>query len=567
MRFLTRHSVICFLLTLMVVGCAGPASSSPQAPRFESERTSTPKRIRAAIQGEPRTLSRTMNGNVGRVRGVNELELLVHAGLSVEDDNGNRRPQLAEAVPSIENGLWRVLPDGRMETTWRIRDRTSWHDGTRFTADDMVFTAAVGQDNDLAVFTHPGFDALESVRAVDPRTVLVTWKRPFFGADLMFTSEDNFAMPLPRHLLEKPFLEDKSGFSDLLYWTNDFVGAGPFKVREYLPGSRMTLQAHDSFPLGRPKIDEIEVRFIPDLNALVANLLAGEIELTIGRALSAENAFQLRDRWTEGTVMTQPGDSWTAFYPQHVNPNPPAIADARFRRALMHSINRQELVDELQHGLTVVAHSMISPNRGEYRDVEQSIVRYDYDPRRTAQMLEEIGFARGADGAFRDAAGQRLSVEVRSTGGDDFRDKELLSITDQWLRAGVGAEPVFIPRQRANDREYRVTRPAFEVVSQGTTPSDLENIHTRTVPSAETRWVGANRGRYSNAEFDALVDRFFVTVPRGERMGVLAQIIRHMTDQLVVMGLYFTPNATGVSNRLRNVPTSNPWNAHEWDVR
>ena len=105
---------------------------------------------------------------------------------------------------------------------------------------------------------------------------------------------------------------------------------------------------------------------------------------------------------------------------------------------------------------------------------------------------------RGPDGSYRDAAGQRLSVEVRSTGGDDFRDKELLSVTDQWQRSGIGSEAVFIPRQRANDREYRVTGQGFEVVSQGTTASDLENLHTRTVPSAETRWVGANRGRYSN---------------------------------------------------------------------
>ena len=60
--------------------------------------------------------------------------------------------------------------------------------------------------------------------------------------------------------------------------------------------------------------------------------------------------------------------------------------------------------------------------------------------------IDIVGFSRGADGVYRDPAGQRFSVEVRSTGGDDFRDKELLSITDQWQRTGVGAEPVFIPR-------------------------------------------------------------------------------------------------------------------------
>jgi len=553
------------IVALALTACGGPSPATPPSSRSDGGQTSAPRKIRAAIQGEPRTLSRTMNGNVGRVRGVNELELLIHAGMTIQDDDGNNLSQLAEAIPTLENGLWKVFPDGRMETTWKIKQNAAWHDGTPLTAEDLVFTTEVGQDKELVTFNHPGLDAVESVRAADPKTAVVTWKQPYFGADIMFSSQDNFAMPLPRHLLEKTYRDDPTGMLDLPYWTEQFVGTGPYKVRDFQISSRMTLEANDAYPLGRPKIDEIEVRFITDLNTLVANLLAGEVELTIGRALSAENAFQLKDRWTDGTVLTQPGDSWTALYPQHVNPVPAALGDVRVRRALLYTLDRQALVDELQHGLTVVAHSPITPNRREYQDIQSSIVRYDYDPRRTTQIIEgELGFSRGPDGFYRDASGQRMSIEVRSTGGDDFRDKELLSVTDEWQRAGLSTEPVIIPRQRANDREYRVTRPAFEIVSQGTTPTDLQNLHTRTVPSAETRWVGANRGRYSNPEFDALIDRFFVTIPRAERMGAYSQIIHHLTDQLVVMGLYFTPDATGVNNRIKGVPASVPWNAQDW---
>lgn len=49
-------------------------------------------------------------------------------------------------------------------------------------------------------------------------------------------------------------------------------------------------------------------------------------------------------------------------------------------------------------------------------------------------------------------------------------------------------------------------------------------------------------------------------------MAVLADVIRHTTDQLVIMGLYYTPNATAIANRLKNVPTSEPWNSHEWEA-
>lgn len=555
-------AVVWLAVVMLAVGCSARPPADPRA-SGEPRPSAAPVRVRAAIQGDPWTLSRTMNGNVGRIRGVNELELLLHSGLSVENDQGVRQPQLAEAVPSLENGLWKVLPDGRMETTWRIREGAAWHDGTPLSADDLAFSVRVGQDRETSTFRDKGFDAVMGVQALDQRTVVVSWSQPYIEADTLFGNQATFAVPLPRHLLEKPYLEDKAGFNDLPYWTTEFVGTGPFKVREFVRASHLILEANRSYVLGTPRIDEIEVRFIPDLNSLVANILAGEIELTIGRALSVENVMQLRGRWNEGNVVVQPGTAWTALYPQHVNPTPAAMADPRFRRALMYAMDRQELVDTLQHGLTLVAHSFVSPNRREYRETEAGIVRYDPDPRRAAQGLEELGYVRAADGFYRDGTGQRLGVEIRSTGGDDFRDKEVLSIADQWQRAGVAAEVSFIPRQRATDREYRVTRPGFEVVSQGV---ELANFHSREVPTAETRWVGTNRGRYSNAELDGLIDRYTTTVPHAERMSVLTQIVRHMTDLLVVMSLYYTPDVTPIANRLRNVPGGDPWNPHQWEV-
>lgn len=508
-----------------------------------------------------------MNGNVGRVRGVNELEMLIHAGLAVEGERGLQQPQLAEAVPSVENGLWRVFPDGRMETTWTIRPGASWHDGAPLTPADLAFTARVGMERELPTFNHPGFDAITGVEVIGPSSVTVRWSRPFFEADTMFSSGANFAMPLPRHILEEPYANDRSGLADLAYWTTEFVGAGPFRVRDFVRSSHLVLEAYSGYAPGRPKIDEIEVRFISDLNTLVAHILAGEVELTIGRAISVEQAIHLRERWPDGRVAIEPGRSWTALYPQHMSPNPAVIADAQFRRALLHAIDRQELVDVLLHGVVPVAHSMVGPNRAEYPDVERSIVRYEYDLRRATQLVEGLGYNKGADGLFRDSTGQPLSVEVRSTGGDDFRDKEVLSIADHWQRAGIGVETVFIPRQRAQDREYRVTRPGFEVVSQGTEVTDLQNFHSRTLPTPENRFTGTNRGRYVSSELDAQIDRFMVTIPRTERMQVLAQIVRHMTGRLVVMGLYHSADVAAISNRLTQVPGGDPWNAHEWGVR
>jgi hypothetical protein len=64
-----------------------------------------------------------MNGAGVSLPGAAALQQLAQAGLSETTPDGTVQPVLAEAVPGIENGLWKVLPDGRMEATWRIRDR------------------------------------------------------------------------------------------------------------------------------------------------------------------------------------------------------------------------------------------------------------------------------------------------------------------------------------------------------------------------------------------------------------------------------------------------------------
>ena len=82
----------------------------------------------------------------------------------------------------------------------------------------------------------------------------------------------------------------------------------------------------------------------------------------------------------------------------------------------------------------------------------------------------------------------------------------------------------------------------------------------------EKNFNGINRGRYQNAEYDALMDRYLLTIPLAERMQVLGDILHHETDQLVYLRLIFDPEPTMVSNRLKNVPAATPSNIQTWEV-
>lgn len=565
-----RGIVWTMILVVLVTAC-GPRGGAPAGGSTAAgERRGAPKHLVTVMRGSPFTLSESINAaGSGSVPGVDILQEIIHAGLAVENPESSAVPRLAESLPSVENGSWVVNADGTMRTTYTLRPNIRWHDGTPMTSEDLAFTVRVAQDRRIAMYGSGFYQLVEAVETPDPRTLVLHWSKPFIGADRVLSRVgESRILPMPRHLLERHFAEDPSTFTELPYWTHEFVGLGPYRVREMVEGSHLLLDAFDEYFLGRPRIDSIEVKFMLDPNTIAANILAGAVELTVGGRYSIEWGTQIRDQWRAGRMEAPAATSWVALYPQLLNANPPVIENVQFRRALLHGIDRAEMSDTIQAGLAPVAHSVIPPNTAEYREIEASVVKYEYDLRRAVQLIEGLGYTRGLDGIFRDASGQRLAVEIRTRQGDDLQEKTLHGVADYWQRIGVGTEILIFPALRANDREFRATRPAFEVVRQPGGTEAIPRYHGAETPTAENGYRGVNRSRYRNPEFDALIDRFQVTIPLQERTRILGQIIHHMSDQLIALGIYWAVDPVMISNRLVNVtPPNIGWNAHEWDLR
>jgi peptide/nickel transport system substrate-binding protein len=568
-RIRSRVAVWLLVGSVALAGCAAAQPADTTAGAVSQRASTAPKRISAAIRGEPATLSSIIDSSgVGGTAGLNEVEELVNVGLAqIVDNRVATAPRLAESIPTTENGLWRTFPDGRMETTWKLKPSARWHDGTPFTSADLLFTAEVAQDAELTLLSNAAFKFVESIEALDPLTVRVSWSRPFILADTMFAG--SFALPIPKHVLEPVYLQQKTTFAEHSYWTEQFVGTGPFRMREFVRGSHVLLEAFDGYVLGRPKIDEIEVKFINDPNVIVANVLAGTVDLTLGRGLAPEEAFEAERQWGSGKVDVAFGTSWTALFPQFVNPTPAGLANVQFRRALMHALDRQLMVNSFAQGKTRAVSSYIGPNSPEFAEVQSHTVEYAYDPRKASEMIAALGYAKGPDGMFRDSAGQALSIEVRTTAGDELRSSAMFAAADMWKAVGLGAETLIIPRQQATDREYRVGRPAFELTHQPNelTERALQRFQTHEIPTAQNNWRGNNRARYSNPEYDTLVDRYIVTLDARERLEVAKQLVRHISEQLPAMGLLYRIDLMLVANRLANVGAQTvSQNAHEWDA-
>ncbi len=562
-------------LAILLAGCAAPAT--PRAPGQDTAEagqpraSSAPKRIVVAVPMDPPQL---MSKFDRLLPGASDVEILVTSGLAIPDDHGVLQPVLAESVPTVENGLWAVSADGRMEMTWKLRPGLTWHDGTPFTAEDLVFTSRLGQDPDLVWFHHPGFDFVDSVEAPDANTVLVRWHSPYVAADTLFTPTidiSRITVPLPRHLLETSYLADKQALSQLPYWSEDFVGTGPFRLREWVRGSHAVLDAFPGFALGAPRLDRVEVRFIPDGNTLIANVLAGAVDGTLGRSLSLDQTLEAERQWRDGKMLRGGPGAWFAVFPQFINPDPPIITNLTFRRALMHGMDRQEMADTLMYGLAPPAHTIMSPEAANYRAIEGSVVKYDYSPRRATELLREVGVVAGPDGALRDGDGRQLAVEIRTTPGDLFV-KSNEAVADQWRKLGLQVQTVTFSQTQQRDLEYRATRSGFEFSRRGTGMENLAMFHSRELPLPENRYSGKNLARYASPELDSLIDRYYATVVRRNRTEVLAQTLRLMSDQLPVLPLFYDVEAALGSNRLVNftgkpAESTGAWNAHLWDVR
>jgi peptide/nickel transport system substrate-binding protein len=566
--------VVSLTIVVLASACAPPAPRPTDGTaNSAAPRASAPKRITVGIMIEPQAFRTQLSrSSLGSIPGSQELEQLVNAGLTIADHQGKLLPELAEAVPTVENGLWKVFPDGRMETTWKIRSGARWQDGAPVTGDDFVFTASVAQDKELLLFRDLAFDSVEAVEAPDATTVLVRWSKPWIEADSFFGAFKAVpVLPLPRHLLAAPLADQKATFPDLTYWTSDFVGAGPFRLKQWERGSHLVLASFADYVLGKPKIDEIEVKFVTDTSTMLASVLAAGVEMPLGRSLSFEEAMQLRENWSAGSVEFMPSNG-LKIWPQFRNPNPAVVGDVRFRRALLHATDRQQMADGLGMGQSSVAHSTLVQGDMEYEALHPSAVQYPYDPRRAEELLATVGYTRGSDGMMRDGSGQRLAVESRTV-PRDILIKMVLSAADDWKKLGVATDTIILTEAQRTDREFYSTFPAFDAAASSNGTSEFFSFHSSQAKTPQNRYTGANRSGYSNAELDSNIERFFTTVPMAERMQVAGQVVRHLTENMVFLPMFYDLHPTMVSSRLSNVATrisqgsTLTWNAHLWDLK
>jgi len=420
------------------------------------------------MQSDPTTLRWVEAGD----RPTAQLGRLLTGSLVALDRNLDYRPRLAES--------WEFSQHHRV-LTFHLRRDVRWHDGAPFTADDVLYTYELAVDPTTGAGRYASFfSGVESVQAVDAHTLQVTYREP----NVVALQGWEALLMLPKH----------RGDEDTAART--VVGTGPFRLLEWKTGQELTLVANEDYWGGRPHLQRIVFRIIPQRHTAFEALRAGEIDLALVQS----------EDWPTAAALPQDGPlSFLRFRRLHLSyiawngdGSNPFFQDPRVRRAMTHALDREGFIRTVLNGLAQVATSPIMPETWAHRAGSQPLA-YDLDA--AARLLDEAGWSDHDGDGVRDRDGVAFHFTLFVYNGLSS-PQQLAQLLQASLRQlGVEMEirtlelAAFLEHLKDRDFQAQVSATALDA-----DPDPFDFWHSSQTP------LGSNRAAYVNDEMDALCE-------------------------------------------------------------
>lgn len=426
--------------------------------------------------------------------------------------------------------------DGDTAVVFHLRRDVRWHDGEPTTANDVAFTFRRAQDP-RTTFPHSEyFTHWRDVQVVDSFTVrfrLEPHAEPMAGLP--------FLPVMPRHLLDSIAPERMASAA----FNKRPVGNGPFRFVEYRPNDRWTFEANPDFPSelgGRPFLDRLVLRVIPDGTAHTIELRTGRVDLSLGPRAEQFAALD-STRGLRGIVRRSRHYALIAW-----NGRRPPFQDARVRRALTMAVDRQKLIDVLRAGHGQVAVGPVGRFHWAY---DTTMTPLPYDPAAARVLLREAGVVDGdGDGIAETPAGRPFRVELKYQAGSPL-NRDMAELIQADLRAiGVDVRPRAVEwRTLQDDLTSRERR--FDAALIGWS-SDFR-LEFRDLFHSEEREGLFQFAYYANPEMDTLIEGVARARDRDTALPLLHRLQVLMRAEQPWSFLYYYPDLFVVNDRLNGV--------------
>lgn len=516
------------LLALWLAGCGGqPGSAADEQPAEGRAQPAYGDTLVEALLGDVASLI----PNITVDSPSHEIGGLIYNGLVDRDQDLKLVGDLAES--------WSFSGDC-LSLTFRLRPGVRWHDGRPFTAEDVLFTYRTMVHPKTPSAYKEDFRAVESIAALDPHTVRVTYGRPYAKA----LQSWNMWM-LPRHLLA-PFVEE-GRLREAPQNRANPVGTGPYRFQEWRAGEKIVLAANPDYWEGRPYISRLVYRIIPSQATIFLELKARGVDTANLTALqyvrqTAYPAFRKAYR-----KFRYPSSTYTYL---GFNLRDPRFADRRVRQAFAHAIDKQQLIEGVVLGLGREATGPYKPGTWVYNP---GVRRYPHDPERARQLLAEAGWReRNAEGLLvKD--GRPFRFELLTNQGNDERKKVAEIIQASLREVGVAVE-IRILEWAAFIKEY-VNKRRFEAIvlgwGIGLDPDQYAIWHSSQIGPDELNVIS-----YQNPEVDALLEQGRQSCVESERKRHYDRLQEVLAEDQPIIFLYFRDALPVVSGRVHGIQES-----------
>jgi peptide/nickel transport system substrate-binding protein len=488
------------------------------------------------------------------------------------DAEANLVPILAAEIPSVEKG---TLDPGRKWIIWKLKKGVTWHDGTPFTAEDVVFTWQYASDPETAALSQGGYRKIESVEKIDDLTVKVTLKEPTVDWTTPWSNSDGLI--LPKHVHERyKGKEARNAPANLKP-----IGTGPYKIVEFRPNDIIIADINPNYHVeNRPFFDRIEMKGGGDApSAARAVLQTGEFDFAWNLQVSWDE-LEAMEKAGQGVILVTQGGSEEHIQLNYTDPNVeidgeraslkaphPFFTDLRVRQAFALAMNKKLIVDQLYGKTGEVAHVYYYTPKKYVPDVQQ-----EYNLDKANRLLDEAGWRRGPDGV-RTKDGKRMKV-LFQTSVNKLRQDTQAIIKQDLQKIGVEVElksviaDVFFAADPGNPDNF----PHFYADMQMYTytrggPDDYLDIF-RTFLSTEVRqkannWATQNTTRYVSKEFDALYEQAKRELDPVKAAELVKQMNKKLFDDVAVVPLVGRGGVAAAKKNLKDTNLSG-WASNLW---
>lgn len=447
-------------------------------------------------------------------------------------------------VPSTLADGWEISADG-IEYTIFLNPNVAWHDGTPFTSADVVatFDGALAE-NSQSVRKTTVEAVLDSYEAVDDHTVKFYAKAP--SGIFLNEALGQFEI-LPAHIWADVDPAD---------WPSDpgstgtdpsrVIGTGPFKFVEWRLGETVTLAKNENYwqPDEVPVIDTFVYQVVGDAATVLSALQTGAADVA---GVGFADADSLIESNPELQVVATDSFAMNYYYANQDPSRTSLFTDPKVRQALQYALDRDLLADMVFFGYAVRADGT-QPILSIAYDPSQVNTIYNYDPDRAIQLLEEAGWVDEDGDGIREKDGEKLSFDLIYSEGTSTYPIQIPYMQDAWKTIGVDAITSAIPFQSLLDNtdvgDFDMSVAGFAWGIDGGQDSMFASWNT---PPA-----GFNNMRYSNADYDALVEPSKTEIDPEKRIAILHEQSNIVNDDAAVGIVVFRQNILGGGPNVHN---------------